>query len=97
MNTRLHQIAQRRLALVGQAAEQRDRLAADATELRQALGMADMLRRTGTALRSRPLAVAVAAAGLVLIGPRRMLGFVYRSGLLLPMAVRVLRIIRTLR
>jgi hypothetical protein len=97
VNTRLDEIAHRRLALVGQAAEQRDRLAAEASDLRQALSMADALRHTGRMLRSRPLAVSLAAAGLMAIGPRRLLRFAYRTGLLLPVAVRLLRIIRTLR
>jgi hypothetical protein len=97
VNTRLNEIAHRRLALVGQAAEQRDRLAAEASDLRQALSMADALRHPGRMLRSRPLAVSLAAAGLMVIGPRRLLRFAYRTGLLLPVAVRLLRIIRMLR
>jgi hypothetical protein len=37
------------------------------------------------------------AAGVMLVGPGRLLRFVYRTGLLLPIALRVLRIIRALR
>ena len=97
MNNRLRQIAQKRRMLVAQAAEQRGELAVQAAGLRQSLDWVDMVRRGGSALRARPLVVGAVAAGAVLVGPRRILRFVYRSGLLLPLALRVLRIVRALR
>ena len=97
MNDRLREIAQRRRQLVALAAEQRGDLAAHAVTLRQKLDWVDMFRRGGSALRSRPLVVGAVAAGAMLVGPRRILQFVYRSGLLIPIALRVLRIIRALR
>jgi hypothetical protein len=97
MNDRLRQIAQKRRLLVAQAAEQRGELAVQATSLRQSLDFVDAFRRGGQALRSRPLLVGAVAAGVMLVGPGRLLRFVYRTGLLLPIALRVLRIIRALR
>jgi hypothetical protein len=97
MNDRLRQIAIRRRQLVAEAAEQRGELAAQAVSLRQGLDWLDMFRRGGRALRARPLVVGVVAAGVMLVGPGRLMRFVYRSGLLLPVALRVLRIVRALR
>jgi hypothetical protein len=97
MNDRLRQIAIKRRQLVAQAAEQRGELAAHAITLRQRLDWIDMFRRGGRALRSRPLVVGAVAAGVMLAGPSRILRLVYRSGLLLPVALRVLRIVRALR
>jgi hypothetical protein len=97
MNDRLRDIAQRRRQLVALAAEQRGEVAAQAVSLRQSLDWVDMLRRGGNALRSKPLVVGAVAAGAMIVGPRRILRFVYRSGLLLPIALRILRIFRALR
>ena len=97
MNNRLRQIAQKRRMLVAEAAEQRGALAAHAVTLRLKLGWVDMFRRGGSALASRPLLVGAVAAGMMVIGPGRILRFVYRSGLLIPIGLRVLRIIRALR
>ncbi|HWA14360.1 MAG TPA: YqjK family protein [Burkholderiales bacterium] len=97
MNDRLREIALRRRQLVALAAEQRGDLAAQAVSLRRSLDWVDLLRRGGNALRSRPLAAGVAAAALMVVGPRRLLRLVYRSGLLLPIALRLVRIARALR
>lgn len=97
MNARLRQIAQRRRALVAEAAEQRGQLAADAGALHRSLDWVDAVRRGGEALRNRPLLVGTVAAGLMLVGPGRLLRFAYRTGLVLPLALRVLRLIRALR
>jgi hypothetical protein len=97
MNNRLRQIAIKRRQLVAEAAGQRGDLAAHGAALRQSLDLVDRFRRGGNALRSRPLVVGAVAAGMMVIGPGRILRFVYRSGLLLPIALRVLRIIRALR
>ena len=97
MNNRLRQIAQKRRMLVAEAAEQRGALAAHAVMLRQKLDWVDMFQRGGSALASRPLLVVAVAAGMMMIGPGRILRFVYRSGLLIPIGLRVLRIIRALR
>lgn len=97
MSDRLHEIAQRRRMLVAEAAHQRAELAANAAALRQSFDWLDMLRRGGHVLRSRPLVVGAFSAGLALVGPRRVLRLVYRSGLMLPVALRVLRILRSLR
>jgi hypothetical protein len=97
MNARLRQIAQRRRALVAEAAEQRGQFAADAGALRQSLDWVDAVRRGGQALRNRPLLVGTVAAGFMLVGPGRLLRLAYRTGLVLPLALRVLRLIRALR
>jgi hypothetical protein len=97
VSDRLREIALRRGQLVALAAEQRGELAAQAASLRHSLDWVDMLRRGGNALRSRPLVVGAAAAALMVFGPRRLLRFVYRSGLLLPIALRLVRIVRALR
>ena len=97
MDNRLRQIAQKRRMLVAEAAEQRGELAAHAVTLRQKLGWVDMFRRGGSALASRPLLVGAVAAGVMVVGPSRILRFVYRSGLLIPIGLRVFRIIRALR
>jgi len=97
MNNRLRQIAQKRRLLVAEAAEQRGELAAQSANLRQSLDWVDLFRRGGHALRARPLVVGAVAAGAMVVGPRRILRFVFRSGLLLPIALRVIRIVRALR
>jgi hypothetical protein len=97
MNDRLRDIALRRRQLVALAAEQRGEFAAQAVSLRHSLDWVDMLRRGGNALRSRPLVIGAVAAGLMVVGPRRLLRFVYRSGLLLPIALRLVRIVRAFR
>jgi hypothetical protein len=97
MNDRLRQIAQKRRMLVAKAAEQRGELAAHAVTLRQKLDWVDMFRRGGSALASRPLLVGAVAAGVMVVGPSQILRFVYRSGLLIPIGLRLVRIIRALR
>lgn len=97
MNARLGQIAERRRALVAEASAQRVRLAVDAGALRQSLDWVDAVRRGGETLRNRPFLVGAVAAGLMLVGPSRLLRFAYRTGLVLPLALRVLRLIRALR
>ena len=97
MNDRLRQIAIKRRQLVAEAAEQRGDLAAHAASLHRSLDWVDVLRRGGRTLRSRPMVVGAVAAGVMLAGPGRLLRIVYRSGLLIPIALRVLRIVRALR
>lgn len=94
MSARIHQIISRRRMLVALAAEQRGRIAADSVALQQSLGMADSLRRAGRYIKSQPLLVGAAAAGLMVIGPRRLLRLAYRSGLLLPVVLRIIRAVR---
>jgi hypothetical protein len=94
MSARIHQIMSRRRMLVALAAEQRGRMAADAVVLRQTLGLADSLRRAGRAIGSRPVLAGAAAAGLMIIGPSRLLRLAYRSGLLLAVVSRIIRVVR---
>ncbi|HEX7813280.1 MAG TPA: YqjK family protein [Burkholderiales bacterium] len=94
MSARIRQILSRRRMLVALAAEQRGRLAADSAVLRQSLSVADSLRRAGHYIKSQPLLVGATAAGLMLIGPRRLLRLGYRSGLLLPVVLRIIRAVR---
>lgn len=94
MSARIRQIISRRRMLVAVAAEQRGRIAADSVVLRQSLGMADSLRRAGRYIKSQPVLVGAAAAALMVIGPRRLLRLAYRSGLLLPVALRIIRAVR---
>lgn len=94
MSARIRQIISRRRMLVALAAEQRGRIAADSVVLRQSLGMADSLRRAGRYIKSQPFLVGAAAAGLMVIGPRRLLRLAYRSGLLLPVVLRIIRTVR---
>ena len=94
MSARIRQIIRRRRMLVALAAEQRGRIAADSVVLRQTLGMADSLRRAGRRIGSQPLLVGAAAAGLMVIGPRRLLRLAYRRGLLLPVVLRIIRTVR---
>jgi len=94
LSARIRQIISRRRMLVALAAEQRGRIAADSVVLRQSLGMADSLRRAGRYIKSQPFLVGAAAAGLMVIGPRRLLRLAYRSGLLLPVVLRIIRAVR---
>lgn len=94
MSARIRQIISRRRMLVALAAEQRGRIAADSVVLRQSLGMADSLRRAGGYIKSQPFLVGAAAAGLMVFGPRRLLRLAYRSGLLLPVVLRIIRTVR---
>ena len=94
MSARIRQIIRRRRMLVALAAEQRGRIAADSVVLRQSLGMADSLRRAGRYIKSQPFLVGAAAAGLMVFGPRRLLRLAYRSGLLLPVVLRIIRTVR---
>ncbi len=94
MSARIREIISRRRMLVALAAEQRGRIAADSVVLRQSLGMADSLRRAGRYIKSQPLLVGAAAAGLMAIGPRRLLRLAYRSGVLLPVVLRIIRAVR---
>lgn len=97
MNATLHRIAGRRRALVALAAEQRGRLAAEAVLLRHSLSLADLAIKGYRYVKSRPLLVAVAAAVVLMIGPRRLLRVTYRSGLLVPAILRLLRTFRDSR
>ena len=94
MSDRIRQIMSRKRMLVALAAEQRGRLAAESLVLSRSLGMADTLRRAGRYIKSQPVLVGAAAAGLMVIGPRRLLRLGYRSGLLLPVVLRIIRAVR---
>jgi len=95
MSARIRDIISRRRMLVALAAEQRSRIAAESVALRQSLSIADSLRRAGRYIKSQPLLVGVAAAGLMVIGPKRLLRLGYRSGLLLPAILRIVRAVRS--
>lgn len=94
MSARIRDIISRRRMLVALAAEQRGRIAAESVVLRQSLSVADTLRRAGRYVKSQPLLVGVAAAGLMVVGPKRLLRLGYRSGLLLPVILRIVSAVR---
>lgn len=94
MSARLRQIVTRKRMLVALAAEQRGRLAAESVVLRRSLSVADALRRAGQYIKSKPLLAGAVATGLMVIGPKRLLRLGYRSGLLLPVILRIIRTVR---
>jgi hypothetical protein len=68
-------LANRRQALTALSREQRARLAAVLQPTVRGLGMLD---RVLAAVRARPFVITLAAAALVVLGPRRMLPWVLR-------------------
>lgn len=97
MSDRLREIVRKRRVLVARATEQRGDLAVQAAGLRQSLAYVDLLWRGYRRLKSSPVAVAVVAAGLVAVGPGRLLRMSYRSGLMVVGLLRLIKIFRTLR
>lgn len=97
MKARIRQVVARRQRLVAKAALQRDRLETEVAALGQSLRLADVAVRSYRRLRSRPLLVAAALAAMALFGPRRLLRFTYRGGLVLPLLLRLARSLGALR
>lgn len=97
MKSRIDQIVGRRQRLVAAAAAQRDRLEVEAGTLGQSLRIADIAVRSYRRLKSRPLLVAGALAAMALFGPRRLLRFTYRGGLVLPLLLRLARFLNAPR
>lgn len=97
MTTRLREIVRRRRLLVAMATEQRAEIALQAAEIRQSLALADLAWRSYRRLKSNPVVIAVAAAGLFAIGPGRVLRTGYRGGLTLLGLLRLIKLFRALR
>ena len=97
MTTRLREIVRRRRLLVALATEQRAEIALQAAEVRQSLAFADFAWRGYRRLKSNPVVIAVAAAGLFAIGPGRLLRTGYRGGLTLLGVLRVIKLFKALR
>lgn len=97
MKARIRQVVARRQRLVSKAALQRDRLEVEVAALGQSLRIADVAVRSYRRLKSRPLLVAAALAAMALFGPRRLLRFTYRGGLVLPLLLRLARSVGALR
>ena len=97
MNARLREIVRRRRLLVALATEQRADIALQAAEVRQSLAFADLAWRGYRRLKSNPVVIAVAAAGLFAIGPGRLLRTGYRGGLTLLGLLRMIKLFRALR
>jgi len=97
MSGRLREIVRRRRLLVALATEQRGEIAAQAAEVRQSLALADLAWRGYRRLKSNPVVIAVAAAGLFAIGPGRLLRTGYRGGLTLLGLLRLIKLFRALR
>lgn len=97
MKAKIEQIVGRRRRLVAAAAAQRDRLESEVGALGQSLRIADVAVRSYRRLKSRPLLVAGALATMALFGPRRLLRFTYRGGLVLPLLLRLARSLNALR
>ena len=97
MNGRLREIVRRRRLLVALATEQRVEIALQAGEVRQSLALADLAWRGYRRLKSNPVVIAVAAVGLIAIGPGRLLRTGYRGGLTLLGLLRIIKLFRALR
>ena len=97
MNGRLREIVRRRRLLVALATEQRGEIALQAAEVRQSLALADLAWRGYRRLKSNPVVIAVAAVGLLAIGPGRLLRTGYRGGLTLLGLLRLIKLFRALR
>lgn len=97
MKSRIEHIVGRRRRLVAAAEAQRDRLEAEVGALGQSLRIADVAVRSYRRLKSRPLLVAAAVAAIALFGPRRLMRFTYRGGLVLPLLLRLARFLNAPR
>jgi hypothetical protein len=97
MSTRLREIVRRRRLLVALATEQRGDFALHAGDVRRSLAFADLAWRGYRRLKSNPVVLAVLAAGLLTIGPGRLLRTGYRSGLTLLGLLRLIKIFRAMR
>jgi hypothetical protein len=96
MKERLQPIVARREALVGIAAVQRERLAAESAEVERALWFVEPAARALRVISSRPVIVALAAGALLALGPRRVLVRGSRVAVLLVSAWRLGKVVRTL-
>jgi hypothetical protein len=96
MKERLQPIVARREALVGIAAAQRERLAAESAEVERALWFVEPTARALRVISSRPVIVALAAGALLALGPRRVLVRGSRVAVLLVSAWRLGKVVRTL-
>ncbi len=74
MSPRLQKVVARREALTRIAGEQRARLAAESADVERALWFVEPAARALRVVSSRTVLVALAAAALVALGPRRVLG-----------------------
>jgi len=97
MSNRLDEITRRRRLLVAQADEQRGAFALQAGALRQSFAIVELAWRGYRRLKATPLVGVLIAAGLLVIGPGKLLRLGYRSGLLVVGLLRLMRILRALR
>ena len=97
MSSSLQEITRRRRLLVARVSEQRGTFALQAGALRQSFGLVDLAWRGYRRLIATPLTGILVAAGLLVIGPGKLLRLGYRSGLLVVGLLRLTRIFRALR
>jgi hypothetical protein len=97
MSTRLSEIVRQRRLLVARAAKQRDEFALQAAAVRRSLAFADLAWRGYRQLKSRTVGMAVVAAGLMVLGPGKLLRVGYRGALIVLGVLRIIKIFRTLR
>lgn len=97
MSGSLDEIVRRRRALAAEAQQQRAALATQVAALRQSFAFVELARRGYLRLKSSPLLGVALAAGLILLGPGRLLRLGYRSGLLVVGLLRLMRMLRVLR
>lgn len=97
MSGSLDEIVRRRRALAAEAQQQRAALAAQVAALRQSFAFVELARRGYLRLKGSPLIGVALAAGLIVLGPGRLLRLGYRSGLLVVGLLRLMRMLRVLR
>jgi len=97
MSGSLDEIVRRRRALATEAQQQRAALATQVAALRQSFAFVELARRGYLRLKSSPLLGVALVAGLILLGPGRLLRLGYRSGLLVVGLLRLMRMLRVLR
>jgi len=96
MRAHLDAIVARRDALLRTSDAQRERLAAEAREVRRTLWFVEPAARATRFVTSRPLLVVAAVVTLVVLGPRRVLGHGSRAAMVLVSAWRVGKAVRAL-
>lgn len=96
MKAHLNEIIARREALLQASAAQRERLAAEAGEVRRALWFVEPAARATRFVTSRPLVVVAAVVALIALGPRRVLGHGSRAAMLFVSAWRLGKAVRAL-
>ena len=82
----LRELQDRRETLVVRSALQRARISARLTPAARALAAADCVAAT---LRAHPMAAGIAAIGVVLVGPRKLLRWAVRAGALYSLLARL--------